>query len=228
MLHQLLPRLGGTVLALALVCAGSPARSESWVTCPKRILDTATISGIYQGWYEAEEGLHTIGIKVPGEEETIYISASQEDAERYFGTQPGQAVSVTYQLEQFWISEGRECFRVPMLTEGHRLRQLTPSRQNLVGKYNFTLCGGSLKLSPPDKEGRLEVDISTFTSDAYTCNFGGLCTLEGNMLSCRDASQDEIETPVKIRIHPYGLEVLNGHEFSCGARGLMLGVYMPE
>lgn len=228
MLHQLLPRLGGAALALALVCAASPALSASWLTCPEKVLDTATISGIYQGWYEAEEGLHSIGIKVPGEDEPVYISASQEDAERYFGTQPGQAVSVTYQLEQFWIPEGRECFRALMLKEGHRLRRITPSRQNLVGKYNFTLCDGSLKLSPTDKEGRLEVDISTTTSDAYICSFGGLCTVEGNMLSCRDTSQDEIETPVEIRIHPYGLEVLNGYEFSCGARGLMLGFYMPE
>ena len=53
-------------------------------------------------------------------------------AERYFGTQPGQAVSVTYQLEQFWIPEGRECFRALMLKEGHRLRRISPSRQNQV------------------------------------------------------------------------------------------------
>lgn len=55
MLHQLLPRLGGTVLALAIVCAASPALSESWLTCPEKVLDTATISGIYQGWYEDGE-----------------------------------------------------------------------------------------------------------------------------------------------------------------------------
>lgn len=52
------------------------------------------------GWFQAEEGLHAIGLRGPGGTDPVHIAASREDAESFFaqGTEP--QLEVTYQPEQ--------------------------------------------------------------------------------------------------------------------------------
>ena len=105
--------LGGAVcLVLVLLGAHVPARAASKTTCPEKVIDVQTVTGTYLGWFETEEGLNTIGIQVPGETEPVYIGASEEEARKFFGNGTGQRVSVTWQVEQMWIDETRECLRL--------------------------------------------------------------------------------------------------------------------
>lgn len=117
-----LMRLGeAACLALALLGANVPAQAASKTTCPEKVIDVQTVTGTYLGWFEAEEGLNAIGIQVPGEAEPVYIGASEEEARKFFGNATGQRVSVTWQVEQMWIDETRECLRLEILKEGHPL-----------------------------------------------------------------------------------------------------------
>jgi hypothetical protein len=93
------------------------------VTCPEKVLSTDILTGEYMGWFEAEEGFNTIGIKIDKHEEPVYIVASEEDADKFFGKGMGQQVSVTYNVEQFWIEEGQECMRVETFKSGKILSQ---------------------------------------------------------------------------------------------------------
>lgn len=80
--------------------------------CLDKIRETKTASGTYLGWFEPEDGLNTIGIKLNNGSE-LYIVASEEEANRLFGNKKGQTVSVTYNVEQMWIWD--ECSRVDVL-----------------------------------------------------------------------------------------------------------------
>ncbi len=93
--------------------------------CPDKVLDTNTISGKYLGWFEAEEGTNTIGITLSAGQD-VYITASEEDAAKFFGEGTGQHVSVTYNIEQFWLDETQECLRMEVLTGGQVLAQSAP------------------------------------------------------------------------------------------------------
>lgn len=80
--------------------------------CLDKILETKIATGIYLGWFEPEEGLNTIGIKLNDGTE-LHIVASEEEANRLFGNKKGQTVSVTYNVEQMWIWD--ECSSVEVL-----------------------------------------------------------------------------------------------------------------
>ena len=69
-------------------------------TCLDKILETKTITGVYLGWFEAEEGVNTIGLKLSGSNKEIYLAASEEEANRLFGKTTGQKISVTYDVKQ--------------------------------------------------------------------------------------------------------------------------------
>ena len=109
--------------------------------CPDKILDINTVKGKYLGWFEAEEGTDTIGITLPTGQD-IYITASEEDAAKFFGKGTGQQVSVTYRIEQFWLDETQECLRLEVLSGGQILSPSTPQgSEEFIGyidEYNET------------------------------------------------------------------------------------------
>lgn len=223
-------------MVLALLVATTPVHAASRSTCPNRIIDVRTVTGTYLGWFAAEEGLNTIGIQVQGEENPLYIGASEEEAQKFFGNGTGQQVSVTWQVEQFWLEDAQECLRLEVLKEGHPIaaaRQVS-SVQITPGKYEYLStdknASGELRLSAPNQSGTMAVAIETVTTRHFhTCEFSGLCTRKDDMLICRSIDSDVPEDPdgdVSIRILKHGLEVVQHHSMWCGMRGTMEGFYM--
>ena len=80
---------------MLLVC-GQAIAATTKTMCPNKVLDTGTVEGTFLGWFEAEEDLDSIGIK-PDNEDEIYIAASEEDANKFFGNAEGQRVSAQYE-----------------------------------------------------------------------------------------------------------------------------------
>lgn len=225
-------------MVLALLVASAPVQAASKVTCPNKIIDVQTVTGIYLGWFEAEEGLNTIGIQVQGEDNPVYIGASEEEAQKFFGNTAGQQVSVTWQVEQIWLEGMQECLRLEVLKEGHPLaaaRQAS-SVQVTPGKYEYLStdknAAGELQLSAPDQSGKMAVAIETVTTRHFhTCEFSGLCTLRDDMLICRSTDSDIPDDPdayVGIRVLKHGLEVVHHQSMWCGMRGTMEGFYMMQ
>lgn len=70
------------------------------------------------------------------------ITASEEDAAKFFGKGTGQQVSVTYRIEQFWLDETQECLRLEVLSGGQILSPSTPQgSEEFIGyidEYNET------------------------------------------------------------------------------------------
>lgn len=230
-------RLGGAVcLVLVLLGAHVPARAASKTTCPEKVIDVQTVTGTYLGWFETEEGLNTIGIQVPGETEPVYIGASEEEARKFFGNGTGQRVSVTWQVEQMWIDETRECLRLEILKEGHPLdaAEQGSAVKVIPGQYKYMSthedASGELQLSAPDPSGKFAVTIETISPQLHTCGFSGFCTLKDDMLICRNAPEyDDAENPdayVGIKVLQSGLEIVHGSYGWCGAKGSMVGIYM--
>lgn len=85
-------------------------------TCLDKILETKTITGMYLGWFEAEEGVNTIGLKLSGSNKEIYIAASEEEANRLFGKTTGQKISVTYDVKQ--VSSMGSCDTINIMKTG--------------------------------------------------------------------------------------------------------------
>ena len=113
---------GNILFFLIVLYLPSYTLAASKVTCQDKVLDTVTLTGTYLGWFEAEEGFHSLGLKL-ADGEDVYIVASEEDAEKFFGREKGQNVSVTYNLEQFWLDEGG-CYRENFLKSGKVLASI--------------------------------------------------------------------------------------------------------
>ena len=105
--------------------------------CPDKILATNTISGTYLGWFEAEEGFHSIGLQL-NNGESVYVAASKDDAEHFFDNHTGSQVSLTYNTKQFWLEEG-ECLKVDILASGHIIESDTGYKKSNFSK-TFRNC----------------------------------------------------------------------------------------
>jgi len=107
------------VLALACGLFTAPCTfAATRSTCPKKVLDTGTIEGIFLG-VECGDFCHA-GVKLANGEE-FYLLASEEAVKKAFGAGTGQRVSIQYQLEQFWNEFAGDCDRTEVFVSGKKL-----------------------------------------------------------------------------------------------------------
>ena len=104
-------------MLMFLLLNASPAFSASKATCPERTLDTITLNGTYLGYFEGEE-TNSVGIRV--DKDDIYVVCSEEEANTFFGNSKGKQISLTYELQQFFLGEGSdgECMRIEVCKNG--------------------------------------------------------------------------------------------------------------
>lgn len=89
-------------------------------TCLDKILGTNTVTGTYLGYFEAEEGFNTIGVKLENGSDLSLI-ASEEEANQFFGNNKNKKISVTYATEQTWLDNA--CGKINVLKSGKMLEQ---------------------------------------------------------------------------------------------------------
>jgi hypothetical protein len=219
----------------------SHAFAASKATCPDKVLSTDTITGIYMGWFEAEEGFHSIGIKIDGDEQPVYIVASEEDAQKYFRDATDKKIQVTYITEQFWLEEGNECVRFESLKSGKVLADVTVTERGNAqnksknsaaiptGKYIYMEKGyaGELELSSAANN-TYKIALQTVSqSSADSCEFKGQCVLNGNILICKEVGGDE-DAQLSLDFTKSGLNVTKFPFSYCGMRGYMGGFYKKK
>jgi hypothetical protein len=141
--------------------SSSPGQASN-PACPDKVLDTITITGKYLGWFESEEGTNSVGVKLQNGQD-IYITASEEDAAKFFGTATGQQISATYNLEQFWLDESQECLRLEVLTGGQIASSATSLDQDefigYVEEYNEA---GMAFIRLNDNQGREVIHLGSW------------------------------------------------------------------
>lgn len=81
-----------------LVCA--PVRNQA--ECPRHIIATKTIEGIYQGVICGDSCYLTLKL-ANGEDFSTY--ADEEEVVKLFGEEPGKKVSITYNIVELWNPE---------------------------------------------------------------------------------------------------------------------------
>lgn len=115
------------LILIGILLGASPALSASKATCPEKTLDTITINGTYLGYFEGEE---TNSVCVRVDKDDIYVVCSEEEANRFFGNSKGKPISLTYELQQFFLGEGGdgECMRIEVCKNGKTI----PSTQTTV------------------------------------------------------------------------------------------------
>ena len=236
--QSLLHSLCGIVLFCSLYAGNVPsALSASKATCPDKVLDSNTISGTYLGSFEAEEGLHSIGIQVSAESEPIYIPASEADAKKFFGEGIGQKISVTYKLEQAWFASTQECLRIEILTDGEVIAQAASSgtgAKNAGRKVTFIYqqkgYSGQLTLSPYDPLTRkVPISIATYNESGNMCEFEGSCDIKDMELICTNVDiKNDLNNFIAITVLKYGLELRHEYSGICGIGVSLSGIYMQK
>ena len=93
--------------------------SDPSMSCPNKILGQNTVHGLYLG-NECGDMCYS-SIRLADGTEFVFV---QDDttAEQSFGEGIGQAVLVTYQVEQYWNEYGEICQQIPIFQQGRRLQ----------------------------------------------------------------------------------------------------------
>lgn len=151
---------------LACVWLPTAASGATKATCPDKILDTITIQGKYLGWFNSAKTSQVVGIDVKGEDETFYIPATKDEAEKYFGNSINQDVSLTYNLEQMLV--GSVCVRMERLVGGEPVQPAKSAHQPQIFIYREPERSGELRITEL-ADGRLNISIETISSTQYTC-----------------------------------------------------------
>lgn len=140
------------VILLFLLLNASHAISASKATCPERTLDTITITGTYLGYFEGDE-TNSVGIRV--DKDDIYIVCSEDEANTFFGNSKGQQISLTYELQQFFLGEGSdgECMRIEVCKKGKALSSAQRAAPQSLNSMFTTLKRDVLVFHPCIGEG---------------------------------------------------------------------------
>lgn len=110
------------------VSAGAVFAAPTSADCPRKVLETKTIEGIYQG-ADCGDSCYVFLKLDNGEDFSAY--ADPDEVEKIFGTTPGKRVSVTYSVEQTWYYDNVE--------------ETNPNGPGQCGKGDFFKSGKVLK-----------------------------------------------------------------------------------
>lgn len=140
------------VMLMFLLLNASPAFSASKATCPERTLDTITLNGTYLGYFEGEE-TNSVGIRV--DKDDIYVVCSEEEANTFFGNSKGKQISLTYELQQFFLGEGSdgECMRIEVCKNGNVVSSAEMTIPQSLKSMFITLKKDELVFHPCTGEG---------------------------------------------------------------------------
>ncbi len=99
--------------------------------CPAKVLETKRVRGTYLGWqYEDsfEGGVVEIGLQ---DERVLFVYATEEQAQRFFGKNENMVAEITYELIQDFSYKTSQCEAVLVL----RYAELLPNYQYEVATY---------------------------------------------------------------------------------------------
>lgn len=209
---------------LACIWVSTAASGATRTTCPDKILDTITVQGTYLGWFNTNKDSQVVGIKLRDEDETFYIPATKEEAQKYFGNVINQEVSLTYNLKQMLVAG--VCVRMEMLAGGQPVQPAKSARQPQIFIYREPERSGELRITEL-ADGRLNISIETVSSAQDTCEFEGECAKSGDIIRCPNPDDPKnVDSFMELRAIKGGYEVANEIGDACGNRGTMTGRYL--
>lgn len=103
------------------------------------------------------------------------------------------------------------------------------SNSSIIGTYNLNEDGRSGSLNINSEGMDYGVTIGSSTNMGDTCEYNGLCTLDGNKLSCEDPAPDTEQATVYIKIEN-GVATVETESsmYSCGLRNYLNGTYYKQ
>jgi hypothetical protein len=104
-----------TILFLQWVCLPSlHAASIMEAKCPEKVLSTDSVEGVYQGNDCGDYCYSTLAL----DDGSSFSFMCGEDVSKEFFGQPGNRVSVNYEVQQFWSEFAEQCLRPEVCKSG--------------------------------------------------------------------------------------------------------------